>query len=138
MLTDHLDEFIISIHALAKRATRQDGEKSRVERNFNPRPRKEGDQLRLELMVKQKISIHALAKRATMLVVKSSDDEEISIHALAKRATKYRKPFDKRVTISIHALAKRATAYRTHLFCRSLYFNPRPRKEGDIVFEWRF
>ena len=34
--------------------------------------------------------------------------------------------------ISIHALAKRATTARLHFLRQTLYFNPRPRKEGDI------
>ena len=81
-------EILISIHALAKRATRTEN--------------RDG--------VCRIISIHALAKRATNYgVVGFADHSAISIHALAKRATCCY-PVDRpAIAISIHALAKRAT-----------------------------
>ena len=56
----------------------------------------------------------------------------ISIHALVKRATVYGIDIQQDNVISIHALVKRATFM--HWLSRSifLYFNPRPRKEGDL------
>ena len=39
------------------------------------------------------------------------------------------------VSISIHAIAKRATRRCLTLLYRLLYFNPRPRKEGDTFGE---
>gem|GEM_PF-853239 len=99
------------------------------------------------------ISIHALAKRATSRLAEASAVPIISIHALAKRATKYIKKINQRLAISIHALAKRATFQHLHITLCShisihalakratiispalcigkIYFNPRPRKEGD-------
>ena len=78
--------------------------------NFNPRPRKEGDECYIALAEwKNGISIHALVKRATT-----------HLH------------FDVQVDgISIHALVKRATKLPTALTNSAIYFNPRPRKEGD-------
>ena len=55
----------------------------------------------------------------------------ISIHALAKRATRITTCTAYDAVISIHALAKRATEAFTVFFLTKLYFNPRPRKEGD-------
>ena len=122
---------VISIHALAKRATT-------TARLFG-----------YPLM----ISIHALAKRATSTATRrsstclfqSTPSQRgrlpaqrglrlrclISIHALAKRATE--QALLKRALgyISIHALAKRATSINISSSDFFLYFNPRPRKEGD-------
>ena len=78
--------------------------------NFNPRPRKEGDNpliilyasiylfqstpsqrwrpvILAAIQLLLQISIHALAKRATRAEVTLHQTEKISIHALAKRAT---------------------------------------------------
>ena len=55
----------------------------------------------------------------------------ISIHALVKRATNgYTDDFLLRI-ISIHALVKRATKMSTKVYHDIMYFNPRPREEGD-------
>ena len=37
--------------------------------------------------------------------------------------------------ISIHALVKRATQAPEKLPCVAVYFNPRPRKEGDLALK---
>ena len=102
-------------------------------RDFNPRPRKEGDVTTgLYLLCFLLISIHALVKRAT------------SFHCLYYNVPLYfnprpRKEGDSRfivyiityLCISIHALVKRATVYdKINQFITS-DFNPRPRKEGD-------
>ena len=56
----------ISIHALAKRATKLINYQIWINFYFNPRPREEGDSLSVRLlMISLLISIHALAKRAT-------------------------------------------------------------------------
>ena len=147
---------IISIHALAKRAT---------------------SLLKCTTQAFV-ISIHALAKRATGLTGDFARRRYISIHALAKRATykragaepcyrhfnprprkegdgfrphqiqnqnhfnpRPRKEGDYFVyennksmsNISIHALAKRATSAGTHTVYPRSNFNPRPRKEGDAL-----
>ena len=82
-----------------------------VEKNkdFNPRPRKEGDIYKVARRVDVGISIHALAKRATNLTTRVAGVTIISIHALAKRATNKDILNDLTEVISIHALAKRAT-----------------------------
>ena len=54
---------------------------------FNPRPRKEGDQLLILAQCQMWISIHALVKRATTHLHFDVQVGGISIHALVKRAT---------------------------------------------------
>ena len=85
----------------------------RLERSyFNPRPREEGDVLLDD--VEQGV-------------------DEISIHALVKRAT-YRVSYqDPALHISIHALVKRATIALISVSLSYIYFNPRPREEGDTT-----
>ena len=77
--------------------------------NFNPRPRKEGDNDLVYCSCYRFISIHALVKRATAYQAQTRRPPEISIHALAKRATQVAFPQQQ----------------------GSGNFNPRPRKEGD-------
>ena len=55
----------------------------------------------------------------------------ISIHALVKRATVLASAFNMDKVISIHALVKRATCNLYDSYVIGLYFNPRPREEGD-------
>ena len=55
----------------------------------------------------------------------------ISIHALVKRATVHQSGYDLFEHISIHALVKRATCLIPLLISAVIYFNPRPREEGD-------
>ena len=76
---------------------------------FNPRPREEGDAIADE----------------------TNTESGISIHALVKRATYFGDSFVILCNISIHALVKRATALRGIRERKKLYFNPRPREEGD-------
>ena len=83
---------------------------STQKRNFNPRPRKEGD-------LRQPLT--------------SCHNRRISIHALAKRATNVILDFPEIQNISIHALAKRATDQSVYCTPNNYNFNPRPRKEGD-------
>ena len=105
-------------------------------RNFNPRPREEGDKAcERNKDTESVISIHALVKRATGRSVNSTrrngyfnprpreeGDEkieklekliEISIHALVKRATSDASKMTDVQKISIHALVKRATLQRS-------------------------
>ena len=60
------------------------------------------------------------------------DDNAISIHALVKRATGGSLLMSYGVDISIHALVKRATSKIFYFQTNLHYFNPRPRKEGDL------
>ena len=77
------------------------------------------------------ISIHALVKRATKTPILIKADQNISIHALVKRATKPLRNYPVSQFISIHALVKRATTCLCVICVIVLYFNPRPREEGD-------
>ena len=79
------------------------------------------------------ISIHALVKRATYYKQTVQPYDLISIHALVKRATMYLIPRLAYTAISIHALVKRATRQQAHGKSIGLYFNPRPREEGDHI-----
>ena len=99
----------ISIHALAKRATFTLYGIRMAMTDFNPRPRKEGDQSALDGGLCLWISIHALAKRATR--------ERRS----RKWLTYYFNPRPRKEGDNIYR------AYDT----RGRNFNPRPRKEGD-------
>ena len=56
---------LISIHALVKRATKPSDKRRPLQRYFNPRPREEGDAVKLLFSPRFAISIHALVKRAT-------------------------------------------------------------------------
>ena len=99
----------ISIHALVKRAT---------------------EALSLSAL-SQPISIHALVKRATKENFNNMLVSGISIHALVKRATRAAQKNFHGACISIHALVKRATTQIGRPSKLFVYFNPRPRKEGD-------
>ena len=101
--------YIISIHALARRATV------------------------FFLFMKENIdiSIHALARRATVFFLFMKENIDISIHALARRATLNIVQRVRLVNISIHALARRATATPFLAPFSVFDFNPRSRKESD-------
>ena len=58
---------IVSIHALAKRATHVSDYCYQHRWRFNPRPREEGDGAKPLINIQLLVSIHALAKRATVL-----------------------------------------------------------------------
>ena len=79
------------------------------------------------------ISIHALVKRATIVQCILACIIAISIHALVKRATEIHGIIKNNEIISIHALVKRATSSFASVIISSNYFNPRPRKEGDVL-----
>ena len=66
-----------------------------------------------------------MAKRKTLA------QQYISIHALVKRATRAAQQNYHGVNISIHALVKRATLALKDTSKKYVYFNPRPREEGD-------
>ena len=129
-----LSTFAISIHALVKRATSFVPAEHLLVRHFNPRPREEGDPTFFIIPCRGcKISIHALVKRATQRRVRPLLQSDISIHALVKRATTDGTGSSHSNTISIHALVKRATSFHCLYYNAPLYFNPRPREEGDYL-----
>ena len=92
-----------------KRATLGSNSFGDIQKDFNPRPREEGDEYILRLKHSLIISIHALVKRATEFLTKNGYLSDISIHALVKRATKL-------ISSSSYSV---------------IDFNPRPREEGD-------
>ena len=77
--------------------------------NFNPLPRKEGDQMPVRLHPVLQISIHSLVKRETSFLTNLEPQNLISIHSLVKRETQ--RLFDnvQSIAISIHSLVKRET-----------------------------
>ena len=79
--------------------------------HFNPLPRKEGD-------------------RTASVPVSSFS---ISIHSLVKRETQKRARQCCSLKISIHSLVKRETSILRLPILTGYYFNPLPRKEGDIT-----
>ena len=72
-------------------------------------------------------------KRATDDIKHKQEKQDISIHALVKRATAMQQAMGKPTVISIHALVKRATKLQSQTVNTILYFNPRPREEGDRI-----
>ena len=148
---------VISIHALAKRATVRVTSNAQRNTNFNPRPRKEGDYRSYLYRALRALFQSTPSQRGRLAsVIGVSAKTVISIHALAKRATEVSKINGILTLISIHALAKRATLLLYLHFCllplfqstpsqrgrqklptntiQILYFNPRPRKEGDQLW----
>ena len=77
--------------------------------DFNPLPRKEGDDVRTAEAGAKLISIHSLVKRETLPTSHAKSPTRISIHSLVKRET-----FQEQI----------ASFLPNH-------FNPLPRKEGD-------
>ena len=71
-------------------------------------------------------------KRATSGSASVWFSVNISIHALVKRATEENEEINNDYQISIHALVKRATLQHTTQRKKAVYFNPRPREEGDF------
>ena len=146
----------ISIHALARRATIASRCYVCPSWDFNPRSRKESDfsasvaviraglfQSTLSQGERRKrfvtmndkfeISIHALARRATQIFWLKNRKRFISIHALARRATNSKGYREITADISIHALARRATKWRFGTLLKPHDFNPRSRKESDLL-----
>ena len=77
----------ISIHALVKRATLGYLVTCKMQNDFNPRPRKEGDQGRLGLCCRGQNFNPRPRKEGDAVFKKGKLNFGISIHALVKRAT---------------------------------------------------
>ena len=134
----------ISIHALVKRATYAKIYACNARKNFNPRPRKEGDRRGMTGSThttsfqsnaswdKIFISIHALVKRATEPPVNTKDLES-NFNPRPRKEGDDAFIVDGYIYhfISIHALVKRATGLADSSNGSKGDFNPRPRKEGD-------
>ena len=102
---------LISIHSLVKRETHL---------TFNVYATEDG------------ISIHSLVKRETPWKSWTIRPARISIHSLVKRETPWVKLMAVLRMISIHSLVKRETMGCGLCIGQSGYFNPLPRKEGDL------
>ena len=129
---------IISIHALAKRATPMSSRGEKLRNHFNPRPREEGDDnYSLSDLAAVTISIHALAKRATSSSGKVRRwSYYISIHALAKRATgNSGQESHERHNFNPRPREEGDGASASRRACPD-HFNPRPREEGDNIFDF--
>ena len=102
--------------------------------HFNPRPRKEGDiYLSLSVIYYNTISIHALAKRATQDMSQTHRTRVFQSTPSQRGRPAGQRWIRRTANISIHALAKRATSSKWSKRYWHGYFNPRPRKEGDLA-----
>ena len=85
---DHQHPIDVSIHALARRATQRAKCVEGIQGSFNSCPRTEGNFGCVVVnFVRILVSIHALARRATLVRDKRGLSLFVSIHALARRAT---------------------------------------------------
>ena len=122
---------VISIHALAKRATVRVTSNAQRNTNFNPRPRKEGDYRSYLYRALRALFQSTPSQRGRLAsVIGVSAKTVISIHALAKRATEVSKINGILTLISIHALAKRATLLLYLHFCLLPLFQSTPSQRG--------
>ena len=147
-----ITERIISIHALAKRATFSEPSLHQAYAHFNPRPREEGDAINTALLHAKSLFQSTPSRRGRPSIVippyhicifQSTPSRRgrrsyflvsfrvrpISIHALAKRATCTVIPITDRPVISIHALAKRATKIQLSATVESA-FQSTPSRRG--------
>ena len=109
---DHLPTdtfFVISIHALVKRATNDTRRNQHSRKDFNPRPREEGD-----------YTANSLARYEYDFNPRPREEGD--------PAESYSIGYEE---ISIHALVKRATVHISPSGVGRVHFNPRPREEGD-------
>ena len=92
-----------------KRATYKGVLEEFIEKNFNPRPREEGDCC-INIAIQQAIDFNPRPRE--------EGDLKIGVKS-------------NKIVISIHALVKRATVIITKKVGANCDFNPRPREEGD-------
>ena len=124
----------ISIHALVKRATLGMMGNTGYSFDFNPRPREEGDGINAKGdIIKGEFQSTPSWRGRRFCHCKLHLFHMISIHALVKRATLLLQVEKFHFLISIHALVKRATSFHCLYYTAPLYFNPRPREEGDAL-----
>ena len=104
--------------------------------NFNPRPREEGDSNKsIKYFIAKNFNPRPREEGDDVGKTVSDSKHTISIHALVKRATQSALDGGLCLWISIHALVKRATRHSIEGFHFGLYFNPRPREEGDTPYD---
>ena len=102
--------------------------------NFNPRSRKESDPPDGKVHkdhVQFQSTLSQGERRKYQITNRYSG--VISIHALARRATTACSLLIRSLWISIHALARRATLQATAILRQLVDFNPRSRKESDLL-----
>ena len=112
-MVKHARHTIISIHALARRATCH----------------------RQTHRGRTNISIHALARRATILFFRPLSPPLISIHALARRATHSCRRLLRRQYNFNPRSRKESDSGIKSLSPTFGHFNPRSRKESDLEFQ---
>ena len=126
-----MDRFII-IHVLAGGRPSRRWRSRQERKNFNPRPRGEGDNTRFDIFRISRISIHALAGRATRRIDVTSSQKSISIHALAGRATEH--GIYGICCVEFQSTPSRGGRLNPVIRCFvGMHFNPRPRGEGDVA-----
>ena len=111
LVSVHLQDLDISIHALVKRATISPCSRSIRTVYFNPRPREEGD-------------LHRCADVCRCI--------GISIHALVKRATIGNDRYHVEATDFNPRPREEGDSFKTINYRKNFHFNPRPREEGDF------
>ena len=100
---------------------------------FNPRPRKEGDISNILSLFRANLFQSTPSQRGRHLNIKTGDKVQVlSIHALAKRATTAFGSAVGGAVLSIHALAKRATRCALTLFLFFRVFQSTPSQRGRL------
>ena len=121
----------ISIHALAKRATFIACVNCLFRKYFNPRPRKEGDSFVFAIAKVPCDFNPRPRKEGDSMAMIDKSLPEISIHALAKRAT-ISASRSKRSACDFNPRPRKEGDQEMNLYQPTIkHFNPRPRKEGD-------
>ena len=126
--TTHLNHLVnydnISIHALAKRATSRSNSVSNNCSDFNPRPRKEGDEYSAVIGFALAIFQSTPSQRGRLMIISHFC---VLVKFQSTPSQRGRPDADdaelRRYIISIHALAKRATAnlYNDYLYFEAKY-----------------
>ena len=103
------------------------------DKDFNPRPREEGDKTEDEEKDKSEISIHALVKRATVTrFFKSEYFENFNPRPREEGDESINVPSNLRLYFNPRPREEGDQFFT--IFCPYLcHFNPRPREEGDQV-----
>ena len=124
----------ISIHSLVKRETQKRLQGVCIMLNFNPLPRKEGDQFRSPFLPRRRLYFNPLPRKEGdgQKNIYISQAYVISIHSLVKRETPERRFNRSFKTKDFNPLPrKEGDRSRTAEDDAAADFNPLPRKEGD-------
>ena len=122
-------EYLISIHAPARGATRRLHSVRCIREDFNPRSREGSDVERTEVVRASTISIHAPARGATMTELLCSA-QTTNFNPRSREGSDLRKIMDRsRSRISIHAPARGATIKMDNLQHDVVFQSTLPRGE---------